>query len=140
MKDFKVVTQKKGKYYQKILNWYEGGERKRKTIPKPLWYLIDEANSLEEIRGAIHSYKENQEPRQRKSNRRVKGEGSGVIQRRICKKKNKDGTTKRYTQYWFQFEQDGKRGSRYIPVAMVDTITEMNVRKVSVSLILQRLD
>ena len=141
MKNYKVVTQRKGKYRQKILTWQENGKQQRQNIPKPLWYLIDEIDSLEEFLSALadyHAEKSLKLPRERL--RRFKGQGSGVIQKRIFKKKNKDGTIKRYKQYWFDYEIDGKKSSKYIPVAMVDSIMDLNARKVPVSVILKRLD
>lgn len=138
MKKYKIVTQKKGKYSQKILTWQENGKQQRLNIPKPLWYLIDEIDNLEEFQSALADYeRQKDEPKLRQ--RRFKGEGSGIIQKRISTSKNKDGKIRRYKQYWFDYEIDGKKSSKYIPVAMVDTITEMNARKVPVSLILKRL-
>ena len=140
MKDFKIVTQKKGKYRQKILTWQFKGKQQRQTIPKALWYLIDEIESLDEFLSALADYQAEKSltsPKERL--RRFKGEGSGLIRKKICEQKNKDGTTRRYTQHWFQYELDGKQSSKYIPIAMVDTIMDLNARKVPVFIILKRL-
>ena len=141
MRNFKVVTQRKGKYRQKVLTWQENGKQQRQNIPKSLWYLIDNIDSLEEFLSALADYQaEKSLTLSRERLRRFKGEGSGLIQKRIFKKKNKDGTIKRYIQYWFDYEIDGKKSSKYIPVAMVDSIMDLNARKVPVSVILKRLD
>ncbi|WP_069791279.1 hypothetical protein A5482_014725 (plasmid) [Cyanobacterium sp. IPPAS B-1200] len=140
MKNFKIVTQKKGKYRQKILTWQENGKQQRQNIPKSLWYLIDNIDSLEELLSALENIKTKRQPRERKSNRRVKGEGSGMIKIKYSSRKNKDGTIKRYTQHWFQYREDEKLRIKYIPVAMVDSIVEMNARKLPISVILERLN
>ena len=140
MKNYKVVTQKKGKYCQKILTWQFKGKQQRQNIPKPLWYLIDEPLTLEEFLSALTHYQKDKQPRQRKSDRRVKGEGSGSVRRIDCCYRGRHGRTKYYEQHWFDYELDGKKSSKYIPKAMVDEIMDLNVRKVPVSLILKLLD
>jgi|GEM_PF-4605245 len=140
MKNYKIVTQSKGKYRQKILTWQENGKQQRQNIPKPLWYLIEEIDSLEEFLSAFAEYQTNRKPRQRKGNRRVKGDGSGLIVVRISTSKNKDGKIRRYKQHWFDYRIDGVRKSKYIPVAMVDSIIDLNTRKVPISIILKRLE
>lgn len=140
MKYFRVVTQKKGKYRQKILTWQENGKQQRQTIPKALWYLIDDIDSLEDFFRALADHQSTRQPRERKSNRRVKGEGSGMIKIKYSRRKNKNGTIKQYKQHWFQYRENGKLKIKYIPVAMVDSIVQMNARKLPVSVILERLD
>lgn len=140
MKNFKIVTQKKGKYRQKVLTWQENGKQQRKNIPKTLWHLIVDIESLEEFLSALADYQGKRKPRERKSNRRIKGDGSGLIVVRISTSKNKDGKIRRYKQHWFDYRIDGVRKSKYIPVAMVDSIIELNARKVPVSVILKRLE
>lgn len=140
MKKPKIVTQKVKGNEQKVLSWYEDGERKRQTIPKPLWHLTSEPIDVEEILDEIAYYKKTRQPRQRKSNRRVKGEGSGVVQERIYVYQNKNGSTKKYIQYWFDYEVNGKKSSKYIRKAMVESIIELNNQKVPISVILKHFD